>query len=497
MSEVNFTDICTAYVEALSVYGSFEAYDNNMLLRTHVSTEKMMCLLFSTYPDNVPAPVEYTVEDMLRLANDPAMLDKYETPFCITALYHQNRPALYVTPHAGLELANMMDCPTEYDHKTVVVRASLEEQPVALNILEVMANCAMPEKYTYGCDKCLRLNKHMPGTCPVRRAVGADNLAYGAKSIDTEPEERHYYTNPLSPQDPRIIKSYGKVNSPFASRKTMMAGHLYVSPTMLYVSNTDTHYRRNRSDAFVSLRSITVDDIDFTSYKDHLETKQTAIQTRKEHRANIKKNCTQCSMKEICHRHFNHKKNYCSSPLPPVEEIDKFFLAEGIDKMTKETLVDILLASGSAEVTNQATGRKCDGYITLHNDMHGMGYRVTSRTTGRILAWGVTPEAWETFKKDNNINTAYSDYARNELIEFVNNPAHYAKLLACAAIKCSPRLQSGFNSTEYDKAFVQVTWNTVAIKFRWNSKRRVCPWDYEVGDWEDLFKHYGHIPGFR
>ena len=494
MSEVNFTDICTAYTDDLVVRGTFAAFEMEHPPSSVMVSIKVLGLIFATYPKNVPEPAKYTAEDMLKLANDPVLLEKYGAPFCITALYHENRPALYVTPHAYLELASAMDCPSDFDSHIVVVRASEDEPPQVLDVREVVANCPMPEKFIYGCSKCLGLNKTIIGTCAVRKAVGADNPYYGAKSNDEALEDQYNYESPITPKDERRIRSWGRYESPFKSQTTKMGGHLYVSPVMFHESKQQGYYRKK---AFISLKDITADDICFDAYESNVEPRQTAADTRRKHALNAKTYCPQCSVKSVCHNRYKHKKNYCNDPLPPTEDIDKYFTEKSAHSIPKETIVDILLASGDTAVINPKTRRKCDAYISLHEDFHGLGFRAMSRVTGNIIDWGVSAESWEAFKKENNINTKYSYVASDDLKERLDNPAMFAKLLACAAIKVSPVRTSMFHATAYDKAYITPQWNGFCVKFRWNSKRRVCYWDYTVTDWEDLFKHYGKIPGFR
>jgi hypothetical protein len=269
---------------------------------------------------------------------------------------------------------------------------------------------------------------------------------------------------------------------------------------MLYTPlHTDRLHHRSKAEVFIGLRKITSENIDFDSYERHLERKQDAINTRKKYNDNIKKHCTVCSVKETCHTTFRDKKKYCASPYPPNEEIDKYFLKDDTTQISKDTIVDILMASGSHSVINTETGRRCDAYISLHNNMYGLGFRVIARASGRgkILTSGTTDKEWIYFKVQNNINTNYSEFARNELHERLKDTTWYAKLLACAAIKQSPTRVSMFHSTAYPKAYLETTYKSFNVKFLWTSNRKLCPWNYEVKDWEDLFGHYGRIPGFR
>jgi hypothetical protein len=485
MSPIELTKICTAYCSELHVKKDFETWDKNPIPYSEHESLKVLSLLFSTYPKNVPEPEVYTVEDMVNLANDPTLIDLYEEPFCILNLYHLNRPALYVTPHAGCDLDSYLEQPSEMDNTTVVIRAHGEVK--VLDLKEVIAKCALPDKYVYGCIKCLGTQVPIDGACPIRHALGANNPYYIQEATS-------YSGSTLHLHDFRRVKTYGRYQSPFKSKRTQIAGHLYVSPVMFY-EDTSQKYKR-RDVAFTGLRSIGSDNINFDMYEEHLERKTEAADTRKKYFTNAKTHCPNCSVQETCHRRFAHKKKFCTEPLPPSKEIDAYFMQQE-NSVSKPLLVDILLASGRQIVTNPSSGRKVDAYVGVHNNYTGMGYRVMSRTKGNILCYGTTLEEWEKFKKDNEIDVTYSDIARKELTERLNNPAAFAKLLACASIRESPRLVSAFHSTTYDKAYIEAIYGKFVLKFRYPSKRGICPWSYEIADWDDLFAHYGRIPGFR
>jgi len=503
MAKVEFTNICTAYTEEISLRQDFESFEKEDAHKTYgvgIHTNKMLCLMLMTYPKNVPEPKDYTVEDMVTLSNDPVLLAKYGTPFCVMSLFHNDRPTLYVTPHALVDTTYYMEQPSALENPVMVLRKSNDELPIVVDIRDVIEKCSIPEKFVYGCYKCLSLNKRLSNTCVIRKVIGADNPSYGAREeeVETQTNVDTYYNQLPRFHDERVIKSWGKYKSPFDSQKTKIANHLYVSPTMFYTSShSERLHHRSKTEAFIGLRNITADHIDLDSYERHLERKQEDIDTRKKHTDNAKKHCTVCSVKETCHITFRHKKKYCSSPYPPNEEIDKYFLNDNPVKISKDTLLDIMLASGPCSVTNSATGRKCDAYISIHNDMYGLGFRVISRTKGKILTAGTTDKEWIDFKVENNISTEDRKYKKDELQEKIKDTTWYAKLLACAAIKQSPTRVSMFHSTAYAKAFVETTYNGFSMNFLWTSKRRLCPWLYEVKDWEDLFGHYGRIPGFR
>jgi hypothetical protein len=495
MPEIDFTDVCTAYTETIEIKRDFETLSKEKAYSTSENNSfKMLCLMFTTYPKNVPKPKEYTVDDMLRLANDPILLSKYGTPFCVMSLFHNDRPALFVLPHALIELCYYMEQPSILENQTIIIKESNDTLPIVINVSDSITTCAIPEKYIYGCHGCLSVTRTLTHSCPVRSIMGADNPSYGyGRTEDNLNIISQIYLN-----DERIIKSWGKYESPFNSKRTKIAGYLYVSPTMFYTPlPTDRLHHRSKSAAFIGLRDITIDNIDLDSYERHSERKQDVIDTRKKYKDNVKKNCTECSVKETCHITFKNKKKYCSSPYPSNEEIDKHFLNDDTTKISKDTIVEILLTSGNCSITNPTTGRKCDAYISIHNDMYGLGFRVIARASGKILTKGTTDKEWIDFKVENNININYSDFAKNELHEKLKDATWYAKLLACAAIKQSPTRVSMFHSTAYAKAYLETTHRCFSVKFLWTSRRRLCPWNYEVKDWEDLFGHYGRIPGFR
>jgi hypothetical protein len=466
---------------------SLEAWDNERAQYGECDSFQIMSMLFTTYPNNVPDATEYTVEDMVNLANDPTLLELYEEPFHITHGYHMNRPALYVHPHAACDLAGYLEQPNEMDNQTVVIRA--DGVVHVIDIKEVIASCALPDKYVYGCIKCLGTHAPIDNACVIRRTVGANNPYYQNEYADEN--------STLAVTDFRKVKSWGKYESPFKSQRTQIAGHLYVSPVMFYEdSDRSSYYGRKNNNAFVGFRKINSENLNFSTYEEHLKSKLEAVNTRRKHAANIKEHCTTCSVKETCHNIFPHKKKYCTDTLPPPEEIDRYFISQE-ENVSKPLLIDILLGSGLQTVENPESGRKIDAYVGVNDNHGGLGYRVMSRSRGRIVAHGTSLEDWEEFKKTNNINTSYSDLTRKELTERMDNPAFFAKFLACASIKESPRMVSAFHSTTYEKAFIDIRYGRLELKFRYPSRRSICPWSYDVVNWSDLFTHYGRIPGFK
>lgn len=503
--EKTLTKIVTAFSEKNCLVSDFNCFDQEKS-KEHNASYQTHSLMFTTYTPNVPEPPAYTIEDALTVANDKNVIKLYEPPFVVSIDYFNDRPAMFVESHALSSIANTLLELHELEETRVVIRTSVEAEPQIVDLKEVVAMCALPEKHIYDCNKCLTVATTLDNTCVIRRTLAADNPVFEAINVEKfhdVSDYRNTLSDRLIPRDIHMLKSWGKTDLPYKSRVTKMAGHLYISPVMLSYGNRKS-YRNHGTSTFLNMRDVTLDDIDFTAYSKNLEVRQDASVERKRVLDNVKTNCSQCSVKDECHTYFSHKKRYCTTPLPKYEEISRAILNKyntyvETSKLSMNTIKEVLLCSDERPIYNPETNRTLKGYLGLAmsygEEINFISRRASDATTVSI---GKNDEDWLKFKENNNIDiTKMSEYAKEIVNNWMEDPDKLALVLASINIKQSPRLTSGWHSTSYQAMFVQVSYSSISVAFHRPSRRSKLYWELNIKDWGDLFRHYGRVPGYN
>lgn len=507
---VTFTKIVTAYKETNPLVANFNCFEEEPS-KAEAGSYTTHSLMFTTYPPNVPEPEPYTINDAIDVANDPQVLALYEPPFLVYLGYFRNRPAMFVESHAISSIASSMIELHEMEETRVVIRDWECTEPYVVDLRGVIEACTLPEKHIYDCNKCLTVATTLEHSCIIRKTMAADNPRFETLSPEElaqkmDATSHHYYGNRhprLIPRDIHTLRSSGKVDIPYKSRVTKMAGHLYVSPVM-FSTGADNGCNRRRAPAFTGIRDIGIEDINFSSYTSNLETRQNAAKERKRHIDNEKTYCTQCSVKDVCHNHYPYKKKFCTDPLPSYDKIQEKILERfktyiETSYFTRETLMEILLCSDERPVYNPGTNRTVKGYLGLCMDQNdGSVTFVVRRTSDESKIFiGKGEGDWFKFKKDNNIDTsAMSNCAKENVYRWLDEPDNLALLLAAINIRQSPHLSSGWHSTSYTAVFVEVNWGRISVAFHQPSRKGKLHWTLDVEDWSSLFKLYGRIPGY-
>jgi hypothetical protein len=324
-----------------------------------------------------------------------------------------------------------------------------------VDIQKVYSTCMNPHRIIVGCTECLRANtKSLP--CELK--------ALWTRMDDEAP----------------VMDAADAVQK-LKSRKTMIEGFTYVSPSLTKSEHFVSPYRRH-------------DDHDFSEVEDNSDIVRKGLRERGRRRQFAKVACSECLVKSACHSETGSLgEKYCTGPYKETEvEAEEQIIGNSTIPFTEKQLMFLALNSGRLR---KRYNRKIYWTTFRYDTYHGLQYGICRYSTGSFTPFGTYKQA-ETFIRENNGEHVHEVEKKQKL-----DRRNKAVLLELSKIRQSPGHRAGWGTTYYDVLGIEYDrWNRGwELRFKYNhsggyrSDGMLVPWRVEARAVGDIYKCYSRF----
>ena len=396
---------------------------------------------------------KFTDKEILDITTDPLCRELMGSFALFTRLPCTKGEELLLSPDLDVHAIDKMPRASSDD---VVKLITPETGLTSFNLQEVYYNCPLPHRTIVGCTECLNLKT--AGECELKRLWGR----IGEEGITTDAED---------------------ATSQLKSRRSVIAGFTYVSPTLTRDRDFITPYRPH-------------DDHNFNCIDENSEIVRKGLRERGRARKFRKTACSQCLVINSCagHRYNSYDTKYCRGPYVETEK-------EAVQKILKDAKIPfterqlLFLARNSGQLDKRYNRRIYWATFQYDPFRGGLVFGLSRYSGWGFITFQSYKEAEACIRAHNT--TVYEVKPREKL-----EAKSKALLVELGQWSYSPTHRSGWHATCYQALGLEFNrWNNSwDLRFRYNNSGggyrpngMLLPWGVEANSLEDVYKAYGML----